>query len=66
MKYRLIHIFSGYISNDDTEKLFLMYQIWQYLADVRLYFFEGEVREGNSLQHTLMKLLEFYIGKLLQ
>jgi len=40
------------------------YHLLQYFMDVRFFGFQGEIRHGNSVEHTLVKLLEIYAGYL--
>jgi len=43
----------------------LLYQLAQLLLNKRFFLFEGQIREGNSLQHTLLKVAEILLGFLL-
>jgi hypothetical protein len=63
-KYRIIHIVLGVLGNSQTDVLFLMWQFGQLAANVRVFLLDGVVKEGNDLPHTLMKLLEFGVGRL--
>lgn len=65
-KYRMIHIFLGYLDKPEIDGMFIFYQLWQLVADKRVFFFEGKVEEGNSVSHTIMKLGEFGIGRLIR
>ncbi len=40
----------------------LIYQIGQYLLDIRVFPVEMTIRTGNSLQHTGLKLSEITLG----
>lgn len=64
-KYRIIHIMLGYYSNSGTVALFWIYQLYQLFTDKRFFLFENCIEEGNSVSHTVMKLYEFYFGRLL-
>jgi hypothetical protein len=39
-----------------------MYQGFQLLIGRRFFFFEGDLKSGNSIAHTAVKLGEFFIG----
>jgi hypothetical protein len=62
--YCLIHIALGIIGYFYPEVLYatLGYQIFQYVFNIRFFFFEGEIKSGNSLQHTAGKLTEVTFG----
>lgn len=40
----------------------LLYQVGQYLFNVRVFPIEGRILEGNSIQHTFKKLVEILLG----
>jgi hypothetical protein len=65
--YVLIHVLSGVVAYfvPAIIPLLLFYHGLQYLHDVRFFGFQGEIREGNSFEHTLVKLLEILAGFLL-
>jgi hypothetical protein len=65
--YVVIHVLSGSIAYflPAIIPLLLLYHILQYLHDVRFFGFQGEIRGGNSFEHTLVKLLEILAGYLL-
>lgn len=65
--YVLIHVLSGVVAFyvPAIIPLLLLYHFLQYLHDVRFFGFQGEIREGNSFEHTLIKLLEILAGYLL-
>lgn len=42
--------------------LAVMYQLAQYIFQVRVFAWEGEIRSGNSWQHTALKLSEILAG----
>ena len=65
--YTIIHIINGGMSNRDERltKLFLLYQFGQLAINKRIFFLEGKIEEGNDIVHTLKKIGEFMIGKLL-
>ena len=56
--YVVIHIAIGFLAYYSNPILvgFLVYQSLQYLFNVRVFAFEGDIRSGNSLMHTLIKL----------
>ena len=45
--------------------LAIVYQLLQYILDIRFFIFEITIRSGNSLIHTSMKLFEIFIGYIL-
>jgi hypothetical protein len=67
MIYSIIHVVLGIVSNTykPMDKIFLAYQVGQMLLDIRYFFFENKIKEGNSYFHTLKKLLEYSLGKLI-
>lgn len=62
--YALIHIFIGLASAwlPPLLPLFIIYQLVQLFLNKRFFFFEGEVRDGNSVPHTALKLAEVLGG----
>lgn len=65
--YVMIHVFSGMLAFfiPVIIPLILLYHGLQYIGGVRFFGFQGEIREGNSFEHTLIKLLEVLAGYLL-
>ena len=65
--YIVIHVLSGVVAYfiPAIIPLVLLYHALQYMHDVRFFGFQGEIREGNSFEHTLLKLLEILAGYLL-
>ena len=64
--YIVIHVgigFAAYYSNPVLVG-FLVYQTLQYAFNVRVFAFEGVIRPGNSLEHTLIKLGQTAVGYL--
>jgi hypothetical protein len=64
--YVVVHIaigFAAYYSNP-VLVVFLVYQVLQYAFNVRVFAFEGVIRPGNSLEHTLIKLGQTAVGYL--
>ena len=72
LHYALIHISIGVASAwvPLLLPLFVIYQLTQLLLNKRFFFFEGEVRDGNSVPHTALKLAEvlggFFLGRFLR
>ena len=66
-KYRLSHIAFGSLSNIFTKMdlLFYTWQIFQLLINKRIFALDGKILEGNSIKHTLMKIGEYLIGKII-
>lgn len=62
--YVLIHVLSGVIVYFIPAIIIpiLIYHGLQYFMNVRFFIFQGEIRPGNSLEHTLVKLLEVLAG----
>jgi len=67
MIYLISHILLGFLSYFYPEVLYatIGYQLTQYIFDVRFFLFEGIFRQGNSLEHTIIKLSEVGIGYVL-
>lgn len=65
--YSFIHIILGGMSNEYPEiiPVFGIYQFGQLYLNKRVFFFEREVLDGNSIPHTIKKIGEFVIGKVL-
>jgi hypothetical protein len=70
--YTVIHVTIGLIAAwyPPLLPLFLIYQLVQLLLNKRFFLFEGEVRDGNSLPHTALKIAEvlggFVLGRFLR
>ena len=45
--------------------LAIVYQLLQYILNIRFFIFETTIRTGNSLIHTTMKVFEIFIGYIL-
>jgi len=62
--YVIIHIGFGFVGAWRIWILYVMiaYQILQLGLGKRFFFFEGTIRNGNSIEHTLVKLGEVFIG----
>ena len=65
--YIIIHILSGFLGYFYPMILVLSiaYHLLQYALDIRLFTFELTYREGNSIEHTSVKLLEVLSGFLI-
>lgn len=70
--YLIIHVSLGVVSVFYTPVLwgFLLYQFLQLVLNKRFFLFELRIKNGNSIEHTGVKLAEFFVGffagKLLQ
>jgi len=66
-KYRLSHIVFGSLSNIFTKMdlIFYTWQIFQLLINKRIFMIDGKILKGNSIKHTLMKIGEYLIGKII-
>jgi hypothetical protein len=66
--YALFHFAMGVLAYDSSLVLwgFLAYQILQYVLNIRLFAVEWTIKQGNSWQHTGIKLAEFFAGYLLR
>lgn len=62
--YVIIHIGVGFVGAWYIWILYVMiaYQFLQLVLGKRFFFFEGVIRDGNSIEHTLVKLGEVFIG----
>uniref|UniRef100_A0A6C0IBS5 Uncharacterized protein n=1 Tax=viral metagenome TaxID=1070528 RepID=A0A6C0IBS5_9ZZZZ len=62
--YTLIHIGFGFLGAWYLWLLYGMiaYQFFQLILGKRFFFFEGVVRDGNSIEHTAVKLVEVFVG----
>jgi hypothetical protein len=65
--YVIIHVLSGVLAYfvPVIIPFIIMYHALQYMMDVRFFGFQGEIRWGNSFEHTVIKLLEVLAGYLL-
>jgi hypothetical protein len=64
IKYLLIHVGLGIAAAwiPWIIPCMLIYQGLQLLLKKRFFLFEWKVGEGNTPQHTVVKILEFFIG----
>jgi hypothetical protein len=65
--YILSHIVIGYIAFFYTELLVAIfgYQVLQLLLNVRFFIFSWKIEAGNSIEHTIIKFLEYLVGYLI-
>lgn len=65
--YFLTHLILGFIGYFYPEVLYstIGYQLAQYIFNVRLFIFEMSVKQGNSVEHTAIKLAEVAGGYLI-
>jgi len=65
--YVFIHVFIGFLSFYYIwiGIAFLFYQFSQLILNKRFFIFQGKIEEGNSLNHTLVKMGEFFLGFLI-
>jgi len=65
--YGIIHVLFGVGAYFSPVFLVIVlsYQLLQYCLGVRFFAFEQEIRQGNSLEHTMLKLSEIAIGYIL-
>jgi hypothetical protein len=62
--YLVSHIIIGFIGYFYPEVLYatLGYQVLQYALGIRFFLFEGDIKTGNSIEHTTKKLAEVAVG----
>ena len=62
----IIHILSGVVAYFYPLLILpiVAYHVLQYGMGVRFFGFQGEIRPGNSVEHTGVKLLEVFAGYL--
>lgn len=62
--YAFVHVMIGFVSVwvPLIGMLSLVYQIGQYAFNIRVFLAEGEIRPGNSWDHTGLKLVEMAVG----
>jgi hypothetical protein len=65
--YVVIHILSGVVAYRYPTFLpfILGYHLLQYSLDVRFFIFQWKIEKGNSVEHTVVKLLEVLLGYLI-
>lgn len=62
--YTFIHILSGFIGAFYPAFLgiFIVYQLLQLIFGVRIFVFQMDYKNGNTWQHTALKLAEIGLG----
>lgn len=62
--YLVTHVILGAIGYFYPEVLYatIGYQFIQYILNIRFFLFEGVIKSGNTLNHTLIKLGEVAVG----
>lgn len=62
--YTLIHVATGIVGYFFPSILVasVLYHFLQYFLDVRFFVFAGTYEDGNSLEHTTLKLGEMMVG----
>ena len=65
--YTLIHVATGIVGYFFPSILVasVLYHFLQYFLDVRFFALEGTYEDGNSLEHTALKLGEMMVGYIL-
>ena len=65
--YVAIHVLTGGIGYYYPPFLFLVlaYHLLQYGLNVRFFIFAWKIEKGNSVEHTVVKLLEVLLGYLI-
>ena len=64
IKYIIIHVILGALSYyyPMILPIFSMYQLIQLVLNKRVFMFEFKIKDGNSLQHTSNKMIQFFLG----
>jgi hypothetical protein len=74
LEYKLIHLLGGGIIAVESipcyyrKQLFIMiicYQLLQLFGNFRFFIFQKKIVKGNSIDHTINKLRDYFIGYLL-
>ena len=62
--YTISHYIIGFISVwfPILGIIMIIYQITQFIFNKRFFILKMEFKKGNSLQHTILKLFEFFVG----
>lgn len=65
--YTLVHIVQGGMSLRDSNitKIFFAWQLGQLALDIKIFMHQLRIEQGNSIPHTLRKVAEFAIGRIL-
>ena len=63
-KYIITHVILGVIAAFYMPVLwgFLIYQITQLVLNKRFFLYEWRIKNGNSIEHTVVKIIEFFSG----
>lgn len=64
LKYLLIHVSLGILATfyNPVLYVYLLYQATQFIINKRFFLFEWRIEKGNSIEHTSVKIIEFFIG----
>jgi hypothetical protein len=63
--YAVIHVIIGFIGaviHPVILLIALLYQVGQYAFNIRVFPLEQEMKNGNSIEHTALKVLEIFFG----
>jgi hypothetical protein len=63
--YAVSHVIIGFLGaviHPVILLIALLYQIGQYAFNIRVFPLEQEIKNGNSLDHTALKVLEIFFG----
>jgi len=64
VQYLIIHIGLGIVAAFyiPIVWVYLAYQVLQLILQRRFFLFEWQIKDGNSVAHTVVKVMEFFIG----
>lgn len=64
VQYLIIHIGLGIVAAFyiPIVWVYLAYQVLQLIVQKRFFLFEWQIKDGNSVAHTVVKIIEFFIG----
>jgi hypothetical protein len=62
--YLAIHVISGMISYfyPILIVLIIAYQLLQWILGCRFFLFSWQIKQGNSLEYTLYKIMQYVVG----
>ena len=68
--YSILHLIIGGTMTIPTKGKYiclnvLIYQCLQLLFNIRIFAIEGQIKKGNNVKHTFVKILEYLIGFIL-
>jgi hypothetical protein len=65
--YTITHVVSGYVGYfyPIIIPLSVFYHFLQYVLNIRFFIFEFTYKEGNAIEHTIIKLYEILFGFLI-